>query len=154
MSNEALRQVFINIFFQCSKLILRQIVDGSKRNLSAIFYVNGAIIWLMLRQYVSILLLKNVLIRLVLLRKCGHTASLISYWCCINNKGRAPFGCSYKGSSSYKEWFLEFFFSGGLYLKLCGGRVVGKIILRFHQSMFGLKRSSQDKPKITGVKGE
>ena len=110
MSNEALRHVFITIFLQCSKFILRQVVDGSKRNLSAIFYVNGAIIWPMLRQYVSILFLENILIRLVLLRKCGHTVSLISYWCCINNKGRASFGCSYKGSSSYKEWFLEFVF--------------------------------------------
>ena len=110
MSNEALRQIFINIFLQCSKLILRQVVDGSKRNLSAIFFVNGAIIRPMLRQYVNILLLENILIRLVLLRKCRHTASFIGYWCCINNKGRSFFGCLYKGSSSYKEWFLEFVF--------------------------------------------
>ena len=110
MSNEALCQVFINILLQYSKFILRQVVDGSKRNLSAIFYINGTIIRPMLRQYVSFLLLENILIRLVLLRKCGHTASLIGYCCCINNKGRFSFGCSYKGSSSYKEWFLEFVF--------------------------------------------
>ena len=110
MSNEALRQVFINILLQCSKHILRQIVDGSKRNLSAIFYVNGAIIRPMLRQYVSIFLFENILIKLVLFWNYGYSASLIGYWCCINNKGRSSFGCSYKGSSSYKEWFLEFVF--------------------------------------------
>ena len=154
MLNEALRQVFINIFLQCSKLILRQVVDGSKRNLSDIFYVNGAVIRPMLRQYISFFLLENILIRLVLLQNCEHTASLIGYWCCINNKGRSSFGCSYKGFSSYKEWFLEIVFSGGLYLRLCGGGVARKIILRFDQSMFGLKCSSQDKPRITGVEDE
>ena len=124
MSNEALCQVFINILLQCSKFILREVVDGSKRNLSAIFYVNGTIIQPMLRQYVNILFLENILIRLILLRKCRHTASLIGYWCCINNEGRSSFimAACIKALAPIKSGFLSFFL-GGLYLRLCGGGV-------------------------------
>ena len=53
-----------------------------------------------------------------------------------------------------KSGFLSLFFSNGLYLRLYGGGVAGKIKLRFDQSMFGLKRSSHDKPRITGVEDE
>ena len=65
-----------------------------------------------------------------------------------------PLAAHIKVLAPIKSGFLSLFFSGGLYLRLCGGGVTGKIILRFDQSMSGLKRSNQDKPKITRVEGE
>ena len=59
-----------------------------------------------------------------------------------------------KALAPIKSGFLSLVFSGGLYLRLCGGGIAGRMILRFDQSISGLKHSSQDKPKITGVEGE
>ena len=65
-----------------------------------------------------------------------------------------PLAIHIKALAPIKSGFLSLFFSSGLYVGFCGGGVARKIILQFDQSMFGLKRSSQDKPKITGVEGE
>ncbi len=60
MSNEPIFKVLVDVLLKCCKFVLWQIIDGSKWRLHFFHKINGAVVWLLLRQNVHIPLLKHI----------------------------------------------------------------------------------------------
>jgi hypothetical protein len=60
VSNKTFRQVFLDVFFHRFRLLNSQIVNLAKWNFSVRLKVDGAVVWSMIRQQVSISLTKDV----------------------------------------------------------------------------------------------